>query len=236
MAIRGYFASPYHDEPWIESHLDLRDREGNHLPGYGWIFPVGDGTVNVGVGLLSTFTGWKSINTSTLMDAFVATAPERWGIVAGDLVRPSHRREAADRRVGRRPTSGPRGWWSGDAAGSVNPFNGEGISLAYETGRLAADAVSNALRHRRRPRARRATPRSLEEIYGLYWKVARAFVRAIGNPAVMRELTRVGMQSRPLMEWVLRIMANLLRPDELGPAEAAYKMVAAMVAIGPDPS
>ena len=54
MAVRGYFTSPYHDEPWIESHLDLRDRDGNHLPGYGWIFPVGDGTVNVGVGLLST--------------------------------------------------------------------------------------------------------------------------------------------------------------------------------------
>ena len=50
MAVRGYFTSPYHDEPWIESHLDLRDRDGNHLPGYGWIFPVGDGTVNVGVG------------------------------------------------------------------------------------------------------------------------------------------------------------------------------------------
>src|SRR5947207_13968410 len=77
-------------------------------------------------------------------------------------------------------------------------------------------------------------PEQLEEMYGLYFKVARAFVRAIGNPAVMRELTRVGMQSRTLMEWVLRIMANLLRPDELGPAEAAYKMVAALVALGPD--
>ena len=39
----------------------------------------------------------------------------------------------------------------------------------------------------------------------------------------MRELTRAGMHSRTLMEWVLRIMANLLRPDEIGPAEAAYK-------------
>src|SRR5207237_9214687 len=80
MAIRGYFTSPSHDEPWIESHLDIRDRDGNHLPGYGWIFPVGDGTVNVGVGLLSTFSGWKSINTSVLMDDFVETAPARCGI------------------------------------------------------------------------------------------------------------------------------------------------------------
>jgi menaquinone-9 beta-reductase len=74
---------------------------------------------------------------------------------------------------------------------------------------------------------------AVEDAYGLYWKVARAFVAAIGNPAVMRELTRIGMQSRPLMEWVLRIMANLLRPEEVGPAEAAYKMVAALVAATP---
>ena len=234
MAVRGYFTSPYHDEPWIESHLDLRDRDGNHLPGYGWIFPVGDGTVNVGVGLLSTFSGWKSINTSVLMDAFVETAPARWGI--------SPETSCGAPTGGKLPTGGsvtpnvgPTWLVVGDAAGSVNPFNGEGISLAYETGRLAASAVSTALTTGD-GLALAQYPRQLEEIYGLYWKVARAFVRAIGNPAVMRELTRVGMQSRPLMEWVLRIMANLLRPDELGPAEAAYKMVAAMVALGPDPS
>ena len=50
----------------------------------------------------------------------------------------------------------------------------------------------------------------------------------------MRELTRVGMQSRSLMEWALRIMANLLRPDELGPAEAAYKAIAVLVRLVPD--
>ena len=54
MAIRGYYDSPRHDEPWIESHLDIRDKAGNVLPGYGWIFPLGDGRVNVGIGLLST--------------------------------------------------------------------------------------------------------------------------------------------------------------------------------------
>ena len=72
-------------------------------------------------------------------------------------------------------------------------------------------------------------PARLEERYGLYFKVARVFVRAIGNPAVMRELTRVGFCSRSLMEWVLRIMANLLRPDELAPAELAYRSLARLV-------
>ena len=37
------------------------------------------------------------------------------------------------------------------------------------------------------------------------------------------------------MEWVLRIMANLLRPEEIGPAEAAYRMLAALVRVAPEP-
>jgi geranylgeranyl reductase family protein len=233
MALRGYFESPYHDEPWIESHLDLRDKEGNHLPGYGWIFPVGDGTVNVGVGLLSTFSGWKDVNTSTLMEAFVETAPKRWGISPETACgAPTGGKLPTGGSV--KPNIGPTWLAVGDAAGSVNPFNGEGISVAYETGRMAASAVSAALVTGDRAALARY-PAELEATYALYWKVARAFVRAIGNPAVMRELTRVGMRSRPLMEWVLRIMANLLRPDELGPAEAAYKMVAAIVKIAPEP-
>ena len=234
MAIRGYFTSPLHDDPWIESHLDLRDRDGNHLPGYGWIFPVGDGTVNVGVGLLSTFTGWKNVNTTHLMDAFCATAPPRWGISPKTATGPP--------TGGRLPTGGSvtprvgsRYLVVGDAAGSVNPFNGEGISLAYETGRLAADAVDLALLTGDDVALETYSER-LDEVYGLYFKVARTFVRAIGNPAVMRELTRVGMRSRTLMEWVLRIMANLMRPEELGPAEAAYRAVAAIVRLVPEGS
>jgi len=233
MAVRGYFTSPFHDEPWIESHLDLRDRDGNHLPGYGWVFPVGDGAVNVGVGLLSTFQGWKSVNTSKLMDAFVATAPARWGISPETACGPP--------TGGKLPTggsvtpkTGPTWLVIGDAGGAINPFNGEGIAYAYETGRLAAEALELALATGDGLALQRY-PERLEELYGLYFKVARVFVKAIGNPAVMRELTRAGMHSQTLMEWVLRIMANLLRPDEVGPAEAAYKAVAALVKLAPEP-
>jgi geranylgeranyl reductase family protein len=233
MAVRGYFESPYHDDPWIESHLDLRDRDGNHLPGYGWVFPVGDGTVNAGVGLLSTFAGWKSVNTSHLMDAFVATAPPRWGIGPDTACGPpTGGKLPTGRSV--QPAVGPTWVVVGDAGAAINPFNGEGIAYAYETGRIAADALDLALATGDGLALQRY-PQRLEELYGLYFKVARAFVKAIGNPALMRELTRVGMQSKTLMEWVLRIMANLLRPEELGPAEAAYKAVAALVAVAPDP-
>jgi hypothetical protein len=84
------------------------------------------------------------------------------------------------------------------------------------------------------PTALQRYPKMLDDEYGEYFKVARLFARVIGRPALMRELTRVGMHSRTLMEWVLRIMANLLRPDELGPAEAAYKAAAAIVKLAPN--
>jgi len=197
------------------------------------VFPVGDGTINVGVGLLSTFSGWKQINTSQLMAAFCETAPSYWGI-SPETACGSPTGGKLPTGLSVKPSSGPTWLSVGDAAGTINPFNGEGISVAYETGRFAAEALDVALTTGD-GLALRGYDDRLQETYALYFKVARAFVRVIGNPAVMRELTRIGFQSRTLMEWVLRIMANLLRPDEVGPAEVAYKMVAAMVAIGPEP-
>ncbi|MBW8825640.1 MAG: geranylgeranyl reductase family protein [Acidobacteria bacterium] len=234
MAIRTYYESPLHDDPWIESALDVRDRNGAALPGYGWIFPVGDGTINVGIGLLSTFRDWKSVNTSHLMAEWAATAPARWGIDPDrPLAPPTGGRLPMAGSVS--PKSGPTFLVVGDASGAINPFNGEGIDYAYETGRLAADVLDEALTTGNGMALQRYTE-TLDREFRLYYKVARLFVQLIGYPALMRELTRVGMQSQSLMEWVLRIMANLLRPDELGPAEAAYKMVAAIARVLPEPS
>ena len=233
MAIRGYYESPLHAEPWIESALDVRDRNGNSLPGYGWIFPVGDGTINVGIGLLSTFRDWKNVNTSHLMNEFAATAPAYWGITPeGSTGAPTGGRLPMGGSV--TPNVGPSWLLVGDAAGTINPFNGEGIDYAYETGRMAADLLHEALTTGN-GLVLQEYPRLLDAEYGLYFKVARLFAHVIGNPALLSQLTRVGMQSRTLMEWVLRIMANLLREDELGPAEAAYKAVAAIVRVVPEP-
>jgi geranylgeranyl reductase family protein len=231
-AIRGYFESPMHADPWIESALDVRDRNGDALPGYGWIFPCGDGTINVGIGLLSTFRGWKDINTTKLMYEWASTLPEHWAIDPDAMLG-----KATSGRLPMggsiHPKCGPTWLAIGDAGGSINPFNGEGIDYAYETGRMAADLIHEALETgSAMPLAR--YPEILEEEYGLYFRVARAFAMVIGQPALMQKLTLVGVQSRSLMEWVLRIMANLLRPDELGPAEAAYKAVAKLASIVPE--
>ncbi len=231
-AIRTYWESPRHAEPWIESALDVKDRNGNPMPGYGWIFPVGDGTVNIGVGLLSTFRDFKSVNTTHLLNEYAHMVADRWEIDPDNpQCKATSGRIPMGGSVG--PKSGPTYLVIGDAAGSVNPFNGEGIDYAYETARLAAEVLHEALANND-PTALQRYPSMLEAEYGQYFKVARLFAKVIGRPVLMRELTRVGMHNRTLMEWVLRIMANLLRPDEIGPAEAAYKAAAAIVRLAPN--
>jgi geranylgeranyl reductase family protein len=230
-AIRTYWESPRHAEPWIESALDVKDRNGNPLPGYGWVFPVGDGTVNIGVGLLSTFRDFKSVNTTHLLDAYAHQVASRWGICAdAPTQKPISGRVPMGGSVG--PKAGPTYLVVGDAAGAVNPFNGEGIDYAYETARMAADAIHDALTTGD-PTALEGYPRQLDEEYGQYFKVARLFAEVIGRPALMRELTRVGMRSETVMSWVLRIMANLMRPDRTGPPEAIYKTAALLSRLVP---
>jgi flavin-dependent dehydrogenase len=131
------------------------------------------------------------------------------------------------------PQAGPTWLVVGDASGTINPFNGEGIAYAYETGRFAADAVDLAITDRD-GLALQTYRQRVEDAYGLYYKVGRAFVRIIGRPELMKVLVTTGMRSRTLMEWVLRIMANVLRPDELGPAEAAYRAVATLARLAPN--
>ncbi len=234
IAIRGYFESPLSADPWIESCLDVHDRDGRSLPGYGWIFPLGDGTINVGIGLLSTYKGYRDVNTTHLMSEWAATAPERWGIDPDAMLAPpTGGRLPMAGSVD--PKAGPNWLVVGDAAGSINPFNGEGIDYAYETARMAADLIDEAIVSGTGQPLQRYTT-MLDDEYGLYFRVARSFARIIGQPVLMRELTRVGMRSQSLMEWVLRIMANLLRDDELGPAEAAYRSVARIARLAPSPA
>ena len=219
LAVRGYWESPNSTDGFIESQLDIRDREGRAMPGYGWVFPMGDGTINVGAGLVSTFKGWKDINTSRILEAYLASLPDHWQVEADPIARPIGGKLPMAFSVG--PKTGRNWVLVGDAAGAVNPFNGEGIDYAYETGRLAAGFISEALATGD-PATLASYDGALDAEYAAYHRVARIFVSAIGNPTIMRTLTTVGLRSRPLMEWVLKVMANLLEPEERGMAEHVY--------------
>ena len=219
LAVRGYWESPLSQDGFIESQLDIRDSEGRAMPGYGWVFPMGDGTVNVGAGLVSTFKGWKDINTSHILDAYLAELPEHWNVGPDPIARPIGGKLPMALSVG--PKAGRNWLVVGDAAGAVNPFNGEGIDYAYETGRLAAGFIAEALAGGD-PGVLAGYGEALDAEYATYHRVARIFTSVIGNPTVMKSLTTVGMRSRPLMEWALKVMANLLEPEEQGMTEKVY--------------
>ncbi len=223
MALRGYYRSPRHDDPFIESHLDIRDAEGEVVPGYGWIFPLGDGRVNVGVGLLSTDRRWKGVNTSRLMDSFVQCAPQSWGLSPESACGPpTGGKLPMGMAVG--PHAGENVVVIGDAGGSINPFNGEGIAYGYETGRLAAAFLGEALSGGGAA-ALTGYERQLTESYGEYYRIGRAFVRLISNPEVMRRCVSLGMHSEWFMSELLRIMANLMRPERAGASEIGYQLL-----------
>ncbi len=227
MAARGYFSSPMSKDPFLESQLDLRDRSGATMPGYGWVFPLGDGTINVGVGLLSTFKRWKHVNTTHMMSDYVATAPAHWELSEdAQLSRPVGGKLTMS--FSKSPLVGSNWIAIGDAAGAINPWNGEGISYAYETGRIAADHVSKAIANDDLGLLRRY-PQHLEDEYGLYYKMARIFVKLIGNPPVMRALAHTGLRNKPLMEWTLKVMSNLLDEDDKHMGERTYDALAAIV-------
>ncbi|HZJ48468.1 MAG TPA: FAD-dependent oxidoreductase, partial [Acidimicrobiia bacterium] len=192
------------------------------MPGYGWVFPMGDGTINVGAGLVSTFKGWKDVNTSRILDAYLAVLPDHWQTGPDPVARPIGGKLPMAFSVG--PKTGKNWVLVGDAAGAVNPFNGEGIDYAYETGRLASGFVADALATGD-PGTLAGYNEALIDEYAAYHRVARIFVSAIGNPSVMRTLTTVGLRSRPLMEWVLKVMANLLEPEERGMSEKVYQAI-----------
>ena len=234
LAVRGYYRSPAADDPFLESYLDIRDAEGRTLPGYGWVFPLGDGTVNLGVGVMSTFKGWKNVNTNDLLAALEQTVPEYWGLDAeARTARPKGGKIPMAFSIG--PKAGPNWVLVGDAAGAVNPFNGEGIDYAYETGRMAADHIHAAL-GTREPALLHSYPQALEDEYGLYHRVARLFVTLIGRPVLIRSLVTVGFRSRPLMEWVLKAMANLLEPSEQAFAERAFRLAEMVAQAAPEPA
>ncbi len=215
VAVRRYYTSPRTNDDYLESHLELWDRTGpgdpKLLPGYGWIFGMGDGTSNVGLGILSTSRAYGSTDYRALLRSWLDGTPQEWG----------YREENAVGSVGgaalpmgfnRTPHYRPGLLLVGDAGGMVNPFNGEGIAYAMESGEIAADVITQALSRTTpdgRERALRSYVSALDARYGGYYTLGRLFVRAIGNPHVMAIATRYGLPRPTLMRFTLKLMANL---------------------------
>jgi menaquinone-9 beta-reductase len=214
VAYRRYFHSPRHDDDWLESWLELWDGEpgtGRLLPGYGWIFGVGDGTSNVGLGILNTSSAFGKTDYRVLLDRWLAHLPEEWGFVEDNATGPT-RGAALPMAFNRKPHYEDGVLLVGDAGGMVNPMNGEGIAYAMESGKLAAEVVAQALAavdDVRRERTLNGYRAALDAEYGGYYTIGRLFVKAIGHPSVMKLATRHGLPHPTLMKFCLKLLANL---------------------------
>ena len=219
VAVRTYYRSPRHDDDWLESWLELWDRDEQTgrerlLPGYGWIFGVGDGTSNVGLGILNTSTAWGQVDYKDLLKRWLDQTPEEWGFRDENRTQPV-RGAALPMGFNRQPHYTRGLLLVGDSGGMVNPFNGEGIAYAMESGEIAAQVIAQALARPTadsRERALQAYPQTLKQVYGGYYTVGRLFVKAIGDDRVMRLATRHGLPHPVLMRFVLKLMANLTDP------------------------
>ena len=213
VAVRTYYTSPRHQDDYLESWLDLWDGE-NLLPGYGWIFGMGDGTSNVGLGMLNTSSSFGNVDYRDLLRRWLAGMPSEWGYLEENRTQPI-RGAALPMGFNRTPHYTRGLLLAGDAGGMVNPFNGEGIPYALESGELAAQVIAQALARPDAAGAERVLmsyPQALKAAYGGYYTLGRRFVQAIGNPKVMQFATKYGMPRPALMRITLKLLANLTEP------------------------
>ena len=215
LAIRAYVESPRHADRHLEACLTIRDAHGTQVPGYGWMFPCGDGTVNIGVGALSTMKGFRKLNLNHLLDSYRSLVHDEWQI-GPNLERA---------RAWRLPMTavkrhGP-GWVAiGDAAGLINPMNGEGIDYGLESGMLAADLFL----------ADPATAptrydQQVGERFDGFLRTGRRFAFVIGHPLLLRSGLRVAVGTQKIADITLQVMGNLV--DGSTPGAAGRVMRAA---------
>jgi geranylgeranyl reductase family protein len=218
VAVRRYYRSPLkHDDTYLESWLELRSKESPDklLPGYGWIFGLGDGRVNVGLGVLNSSAAFGKTNYRTLLTDWLSSTPDEWQLNDETHAEGGIQGAALPMGFNRVPHYTRGVLLVGDCGGMVNPFNGEGIAYAMESGALAAEIAVQALARPAGPareRALAAYPAELKARYGGYYRLGNWFVKLIGHPEVMRIATKHGMPRPMLMQFVLKLLANLTDP------------------------
>ncbi len=213
VAARGYLASPRADEPWISSDLELRSPAGGAgnragaggvLPGYGWIFPLGNGEVNIGVGALATAKRPADVALRPLIKHYTDLKRSSWGFEGPPRAVSSALLPMGGAVSG---VAGPNWVLIGDAAACVNPLNGEGIDYGLETGRLAASMLGS-------PDLAAAWPALLADHYARGFSVARRLGLLLTLPRFLPLTGPVAMRSRRLMGLAVRVMGNLVTDED----------------------
>ncbi len=216
VAARGYVRSGRSDDEWISSHLELRGVDGELLSGYGWVFPLGAaaGEINIGVGTLATARRPAGVALKGLMNAYAEARREEWQL-EGPVRAPA---SALLPMGGAVSGVAGRNWaLVGDAAGCVNPLNGEGIDYGLETGReLVGLLDEDDWTH--------VWPAKLRHDYGEAFSIARRLAGLLTVPRFLPAAGPVGMRSRALMTVALRVMGNLVTEEDRDVVARAWRL------------
>jgi flavin-dependent dehydrogenase len=234
--VRTYYETPRHDDEWMESWLELWDGkpgESDLLPGYGWIFGLGNGQANVGLGILNSSKAFQNVDYKAILRTWLEHVPAEWEFTDDHQVG-GVKAAALPMGFNRKPHYADGMLLVGDSGGMVNPFNGEGIDYALEAGHLAADVMLQALARPDGPgreRVLHAYPAALDAAYGGYFTLGRVFAKMIGNPTFMKQATRHGLPRTRLMKALLKLMANLTDPRD---GDFSDRVINAMSRLAPD--
>jgi geranylgeranyl reductase family protein len=212
VAVRRYVRTPRTHDDYLDVSFDLSadGPDAESMPGYGWSFGMGDGTANVGFGLLDT-RGRAHADHRAVLRRWLATLPPEWQLGEAHAVTPV-RGAGLPMALHRGPAYTRGLLLAGDSAGVVNPFNGEGISYAMETGRMAAEAAIEGLTAASGPAreaALRRYPERLRQTYGRHHRLGIGFLALLGRPGLVRFATAHGLKRPALVGGALRLMGNL---------------------------
>ncbi|MGH2606644.1 MAG: NAD(P)/FAD-dependent oxidoreductase, partial [Anaerolineales bacterium] len=199
VAARGYFEGLDRRPEQIDFHFD-----GVPLPGYGWVFPTGDGTANVGAGILGPSAAFDRLgrNSRRLFEGFVGLPSMQADIASGRRLGPV-KSYPLRMDFSRAPTFGPRLLLVGEACGLVNPLTGEGIDYALESGQMAAEFLAEILGSSEpRPTVWREYDRRLrrrfQRSFEYTWRMRRVYLR----PWFLNRFLRLA-RLRPELEHML---------------------------------
>jgi geranylgeranyl reductase family protein len=181
VAVRAYYEGVESDDH--EAALYFSEQT---FPGYSWLFPTGAGTANVGVGMMLATIPTGGHHLREVLEEVVSSDPA--------LCPRLHSATRTGKILGWPLTTfnpslavvGDRVLLVGDAAGLINPLNGEGIQYALASARWAAEVIERCTSSPRRFDVTRLMPYAerVETELGTDMTLARAIVQLISNRAL----------------------------------------------------
>ncbi|MFM9033042.1 MAG: geranylgeranyl reductase family protein [Mycobacterium sp.] len=184
IAIRAEMDANKPDSDSLDIYLKLQF-QGDQLPGYAWVFPMGGGRVNIGLGYINSYQNWQSINATQFLGEFLGTLPREWELPSIEELKKNKSVRAWRLPMGFTawPPWRPGVLFAGDSLGAGRPTSGAGISKALESGLAAGECAIAALENSG-PDDFTNYAQRMQAAWGKEYRRGRYFHKVAGNPAL----------------------------------------------------